>query len=227
MNDPRDDYIGKVVKGKSFVDVGGLWGVVNEKVSLAHRHGASELAMIDVSPPGHELWGSFENRRLVLGLPQVRSISGDIMVLADQSRCPSFDVVHCSGVLYHVPDPMRLLVALRKITQEYLVLISAVTATRLEGDQGVLEIPQAAALFVPGLMGRERAILKSYWQPVVGDSAIGLTGEITSWLPGDFAPWWWLPTVEAMKAMCRAAGFNCLEGVHTWNGNSYVQLLSV
>jgi len=64
VNDLRDDYIGKVVKGKSFADVGGLWVVVNEKVSVAHLHGANELAMIDVSPRGHELWGLFENRRL-------------------------------------------------------------------------------------------------------------------------------------------------------------------
>ena len=31
MNDPRDEYISQVAKGKSFADVGGLWGTVSEK----------------------------------------------------------------------------------------------------------------------------------------------------------------------------------------------------
>jgi SAM-dependent methyltransferase len=227
VSDPRDEYIGKVVRGKSFADVGGLWGTVNEKVSVAYRCGARSLTMIDISPPKHELWRLFEDRRQTLGLPEVSCSSGDILALADTFPCPQFDVVHCSGVLYHMPDPMRLLMALRKITREYLVLTSAVTATRVKSDQGALEIPRAAALFIPALQGQERAILRSYWQRFVGEGAVGLTCEAASWQPDDFAPWWWLPTVAALKAMCAAAGFHCQEGARFWNDNAYVQLLSV
>ena len=50
MRDVRDTYIRQVVAGKSFADVGGLWGTVNEKVSVAHAYGARALTMIDVSP---------------------------------------------------------------------------------------------------------------------------------------------------------------------------------
>ena len=39
MRDVRDTYIRQVVAGKSFADIGGLWGTVNEKVSVAHTHG--------------------------------------------------------------------------------------------------------------------------------------------------------------------------------------------
>jgi hypothetical protein len=226
MRDLRDKYIGKVVKGKSFADVGGLWGTVNEKVSVAHAYGADALTMIDISPPGGELWRLFEDRRWALRLPEVRCISNDILVLADTSPSLQFDVVHCSGMLYHMADSMRFLAALRKITREYLVLTSAVTATRVENDQGVLTIPEATALFVPALQGRECAVLKAYWQRFVGDGAIGLTRETAAWRPDDFAPWWWLPTVAALKAMCAATGFACQEGGYTWNDNAYVQLLS-
>lgn len=227
MRDLRDEYIGKVVNSKSFADVGGLWGTVNEKVSVAHAYGASALTMIDITPPEDELWRLFEDRRRALRLPEVLCVSNDIVVLAETSPCPQFDVVHCSGILYHMPDPIRFLVALRRITRGHLVLTSVVTATRVESEQGALELPQASALFIPALQKKERSILKSYWQRFVGDGAIGLTCEATSWQPKDFAPWWWLPTVEALKMMCMAAGFDCQEGGYTWNDNAYVLLLSV
>jgi hypothetical protein len=35
-SDPRDVFLGRVARGRTFADVGGLWGVVNEKVSVAH-----------------------------------------------------------------------------------------------------------------------------------------------------------------------------------------------
>jgi hypothetical protein len=227
VKDLRDVYIGKVVRGKSFAEVGGLWGTVNEKVSVAHSHGANDLAMIDVSPPESDLWRLFEERRQTLRLPDVRCISSDLVTLAEGPSCPRFDVVHCSGILYHIPDPLRFLRGLRAVTREFLVLTSVVTAGRIANEQGSLTIPQSAALFVPALQGKERAIVQAYWRKVVGDGAIGLTQEAKVWHLDDFAPWWWLPTVEALKALCMAAGFDFQDGGYTWNDNAYVQLLSV
>ena len=226
-SDPRDTYIGRVVRGKSFADVGGLWGTVNEKVSVAHRSEASALTMIDVSLPGHELWRLFEERRQALGLPEVQCIGADALTMANTSPVGQFDVVHCSGVLYHIPDPMRLLVSLRKITREYLILASSVTGTSVQNKEGILQVPQGAALFIPGLQSRERAILKSYWQQFVGDAALGLTSEIPSWRIDEYGPWWWLSTVDALKAMCEVTGFRCEGGAYLWNDNAYVLLLSV
>ena len=114
MRDVRDTYIGQVVAGKSFADIGGLWGTVNEKVSVAHAHGARGLAMIDVSPTDSELWALFDERRRTLRLPAVECVSADILTLVEADPCPQFDVVHCSGVLYHMPEPMQFLRALRK-----------------------------------------------------------------------------------------------------------------
>ena len=227
MSDVRDTYIGQVVAGKSFADVGGLWGTVNEKVSVAHTHGARALTMIDISPTDSDLWTLFEQRRRTLRLPTVECVSGDLLTLAQADSCPQFDVVHCSGVLYHLPEPMRFLRALRKITRESLILTSAITATRIEGEKGVLEVPAAAMLCIPALHGREREIVQSYWQGVVGDGAFGLTQELPEWSFEDFGPWWWLPTVEALKAMCEVAGFRSEAGAPSWNGNAYTLRLSV
>ena len=227
MSDVRDTYIGQLVAGKSFADVGGLWGTVNEKVSVAHAYGAHMLTMIDVSPMDSELWTLFEQRRRTLRLPIVECVSGDILTLAETDPHLQFDVVHCSGVLYHMPEPMRFLRALRNITRKALVLTSAITATRVKGEKGVLEIPAAAMLCIPALQGREREIVQSYWQGVVGDGAFGLTQEVAGWSLEDFGPWWWLPTAEALRAMCEVAGFRHEAGAPSWDGNAYTLRLSV
>jgi hypothetical protein len=43
----------------------------------------------------------------------------------------------------------------------------------------------------------------------------------------DFSPWWWLPTVEAFKAMRVVAGFQPQEGAYFWRENAYALLLSL
>jgi hypothetical protein len=224
--DPRDDYIARVVKNKSFADVGGLWGTVNEKVSVAHRCGANSLTMIDVLPVEHDLWCLFKDRTRTFALPEVRCISSDILELGERFPKLQFDVVHCSGVLYHMPDPLRFVAAMKNLTREYLILSSVVTPTKVDNETGSLQIPKAAAIFVPALKDHESAIIKSFWQRFVGDAALGVTGETKSWSADDFGPWWWLPTAETVKAMCRAAGFYCTDEAYFWNDNAYVQLLS-
>jgi hypothetical protein len=183
--DPRDEYVGRVVAGKSFADIGGLWGTVNEKCSVAHRHGANDLAMIDRVDEQNGLWRQFEERRRELSLPPVRCISSELVELSNSPDPPVFDVVHCSGVLYHIPNPVQILVALRKITREHLVLASCITATTVKSELGTLTIPAGAALFVPALRGREREIVNAHWAKTVSDNAIGLTRELPKWDPED------------------------------------------
>src|SRR6266480_6992278 len=103
MSDPRDEFISCVVKGRSFAEVGGLWGTVNEKVSVARDRGAKSLTMIDVTPRENDLWEKFLTRMTELDIPNVDCISADIIEKATARDHPAFDVVHCSGILYHAP----------------------------------------------------------------------------------------------------------------------------
>ncbi len=223
--DPRDEFIGRVVPGKSFADVGGLWGTVNEKVSVAHAHGASSLAMVDVASPGDERWAAFEQRRQELSLPATECLSGDVARVAEETGA-LYDIVHCSYVLLHVPSPVEFLVGLRRMTREHLVLTTVVSPERTETEVGVLELPKAAALFVPALDAREQKIARSYWRCVVGDTAVGLTVNGALWDPTDFGAWWWLMTPQVVEAMCSAAGFECVEAVPTWDGHARTYLLA-
>src|ERR1043166_7665281 len=224
-SDCRDVYIARVVPGKTFAEVGGLWGTVHEKISVAHGRGATALTMVDITPESGELWTKFRTRMAEMAIGEVRCLSRDICHLTSRDVLEPFDVVHCSGVLYHHPNPLVMLAALRRITREHLVLTSAVTQSVIENENGRYEIPPSGVIFVPALDDRERAIMKNYWQSH-GVTALGLT-ERCDFNIESFAPWWWLPTPTTMTAMCRAAGFTLRDSGPTWGGNSHTLLLAV
>jgi hypothetical protein len=227
MSDIRDEYIGQVVGGRSFAEVGGLWGTVNEKVSVAYQRGARALAMFDTAPAGHMWWEKFEERRMALGVPDVRCVSGDIIEVMDTTFQATHDVVHCSGVLYHMPDPLRLLTALRKLARRHVILTTVISQPRYENEEGVVDVPKGGVLFVPGLAARERAVLRQHWTRVYGQDAAMATFERAIWNVGDFGPWWFMPTVQALEGMCRAAGFDVIDSAPTWAGNAQTLLLGV
>ena len=225
--DVRDRFVQQVVRGKTFAEVGGLWGTVSEKASVAHAGGASALTMIDITPAGTHWWQEFERRRQALNVPPVRSISGDVMQLSETDPSLRFDVVHCSGILYHVPNPLHFLKCLRTITREHLILTSSITETEISNSAGRVTVPTGSALFVPALSPTEKAVLKEHWSDVAPNNAKGLTLEIPNWRIEDFGPWWWLPTTDALAAMCRVVGFD-VRGVElTWNGHAATMLLQV
>ena len=88
MSDPRDEFIAQVVAGQTFVDVGGLWNTVSEKISVAHEHGAIELTMIDIAPPEDQQWIDFANRLQQLGVDPgiVTCLSKDVLSVVEADR---------------------------------------------------------------------------------------------------------------------------------------------
>lgn len=223
--DLRDSYIGRVVRGRSFADVGGLWGTVAEKVSVAHRHGASSVTMIDVSPPESELWPAFHRRMRRLGVAGYRTLSRDVCALRPGDVPEPFDVVHCSGVLYHHPNPMALLAALRSITAGHLILTTAITPETVVNRRGRYRVPPSGVIFVPALSEDEREVLAEHWRRVA-PGALGIVAP-ASYDVADFGPWWWLPTAKAAAALCESAGFCVLDQGLTWRGHALTLLLEV
>lgn len=223
--DLRDDFIGRVVHGRTFADVGGLWGTINEKVSVAARSKAASLAMIDISPNEADLWQHFRARLGSFGVDSCECISADVCAIASADKPPRYDVVHCSGVLYHHPNPISVLEALRRITGEYLILTSAVTQEHISNELGSYDVPPSGVVFVPALSDHERAVLWKYWRENAGAGGCYGISEPVQWNSRDFGPWWWLPTAHAMLAMAQCVGFRVLESGGTWNGNAHTALL--
>ncbi len=225
-HDIRDRYIARVVKGKTFAEVGGLWGTVNEKVSVASKYGAASLTMIDTTPASIHWWQDFRDRMTSLNIANYHCISQDITQIKLAEIGEPYDVVHCAGVLYHHPHPLQILVGLHQITGKHLILTSAITQEVIENEWGRYEIPVSGVIFIPALEEVERAILTAYWQPYIYSSPIiGITEKAVFDI-NDFSPWWWLPTAYALESMCKVAGFKVLDKGLTWKNNALTLLLS-
>ena len=51
-----DEAIMRYAGEGSFIDIGPLWGTVNEKITVAARAGAKRLAAADIHPIWHDAW---------------------------------------------------------------------------------------------------------------------------------------------------------------------------
>ena len=113
----------------------------------------------------------------------VRFVQGDLHDPEVMDDVGVHDVVWCSGVLYHAPHPLLTLERLRAITGRTLLLATE-----------ILPLPGRFAAFAP-------ARWMHPGRPMPFDAAKG------------YAPWWWLPTAGAVRAMLAAAGFATVDEV--------------
>ncbi len=112
------------LSGKTFLDVGCWEGV---HCADAIRRGADGVTGIDICTcpdlaANVERYG-FEFLQM--------DVFGEHWLGLDR-----FDVVLCSGLIYHVPDPMALLMRLRAVTGELLVIETA--STSLGGEEPMM-----------------------------------------------------------------------------------------
>lgn len=176
--------------GRSFADIGCMWGVNGEHAFLAEEAGATSITAVDVFGPTPE----FEEARTRRG-SRVQFVLGDVTRGETLDAVGQADVVFCAGVLYHHPSPFDLLVALRRICRETLILRTS-TIPEIRG------LPNAAVYF-PMMNAGARALwdLKS----------LGLLHQ--AGISNDFQPaegygnWFWGLTPSCLESMLKTAGF--------------------
>jgi 2-polyprenyl-3-methyl-5-hydroxy-6-metoxy-1,4-benzoquinol methylase len=192
-----DDYIRQLAPGKSFVDIGCMWGVNGAHAFLAEASGATAVCGVDVFGPTPE----FEAERARRG-SHVEFVLGDCTAPVTIERVGPHDVVFCAGVLYHHPSPFDVLVALRSICRERLLLRTS-TIPEVNG------LPNAAVFF-PYLPDRSRRL----WDL----RALGLlhqAGISQAFRPEDgYGNWFWGLTPSCLESMLTTAGFRVLRRDH-------------
>lgn len=181
----------KYAKGKSFADIGALWGVHGANTFAAEEAGAARSVAVDVYPETKEFTTEKARRN-----SKVEFIMGDINSSETTKKIGQCDLVLCAGVLYHTPDPSHMLMRLRSITKDTLILNTA-SIPEVKGLQN-------AAVFYPFLNDSQRNI----W-----NRGIGMQRAITGpYEPQEgYANWFWGMTPSCLESLLRCAGFEVVE----------------
>ena len=218
-----NQWIDAVVRNRTFADIGGLWGTENEKVTVAFKSGAQKVHMIDITPRGSELWRRFAERCTAAGVSVYECIEADISDRNRIAELGSFEVLHCSGVLYHSPEPLHMIVSLSQLCSRILILGSAVIPTTISNVYGTLSMEPGSAIFVPAMKADHKAIIGQYFKEVGAQDLIGIT-TASSYSVCDYGPWWWLFTREYVEALLKVAGFKILEVSSDWEDRTALYL---
>jgi 2-polyprenyl-3-methyl-5-hydroxy-6-metoxy-1,4-benzoquinol methylase len=173
--------------GRTVIDVGCMWQVDGAYAFHAAEHGATRVVGVDLMPATAEFV-----RRNDASERTVEFIQADVNDPDLATRAGRFDVVFCSGVIYHVPDPVSTLARLRSLCSDTLVLGSATIRERGR--------PQTA-IFLPFMAPERRRRL-------VYRTTHGKVGLDTAFAAHEsYANWYWLFTASCLEAMLAVAGF--------------------
>jgi hypothetical protein len=183
-------YIREFAPGRSFADIGCMWGVNGAHAFAAEQAGARPITAVDVFGPTPEFEATHRERR-----SSVDFVLGDCTDPAVIERIGTIDVVLCAGVLYHHPSPFDLLAALRRICGETLILRTS-TIPEIDG------LPNAA-VYYPMLpdAARRRWDLRSL-------GLLHQAGISDRFNPSDgYGNWFWGITPSCLVSLLQTAGF--------------------
>ncbi|MEP6716886.1 MAG: hypothetical protein ABJC09_15045 [Terriglobia bacterium] len=223
MTEPtKRAWIKAIAARRTFADIGGLGGsAINEMVTTALESGAAEATMVDVVPLGNSLWRDFDLRCQQRGVSGYRCLQAD---LDDPAGIGPWDVVHCSGIIYHAADPVRMMLALRPLCSEYLIFTSMVVPPVIDNSAGRLDLTGGRAVFIPAIDAQAKAICAEHFG-AMGIRVFGINDDAQfSWLTPerkvDYGPWWWLFPEEYIERLLTLAGFQVLVKEETWPGRA-------
>jgi hypothetical protein len=198
----REDVVRRHVAGKTFCDIGCMWKVNGRIAFVAEEAGATSVTGLDVMAATP----AFETERAQRS-SKVRFVRGDLHDPATVADVGPHEVVWCSGVLYHAPNPVLMLERLRELTTELLIL-QTMTLPELPGvKQGLVFYPGVPNPKLYARWGEQAA--RSLRLPEPGEDP--------------YAPWWWGISQSALHAMLRAARF---EPVEQWGDPFAVHVIA-
>ncbi len=217
-------WLREIVRGKTFADIGGLWGTKNEMVSTALKAGCSKATMVDIAPLDNSMWTDLDRHLTQLECIDYSKIRADASTPGLAATIGQFDVVHCSGILYHLPDPISLLRNLHSVTTKWLIITSMTVPEVITNEAGTLDLRGGGAWFVPALDDHHTAIMKSYFASVgIPFESVIAGSEIGPQFPDgtfNYVPWWWFMTPRVVGAMLWACNFHVERMGQSWRAGA-------
>jgi hypothetical protein len=231
--DRVDDWIAAIAPGRRFVDIGGIgeYGC-NERCGWARRCGARDVTMADIMPDGHAMWAHYRSTTRAHGITDLDLRPGlDVNNPKLPETLGRFDIVHATGLLYHAPNPVQMLLNTRRVVGEYLITNTVIIPDVVENALGRVAFPASAALFLPALRGQERAVLRQHYldkfnlgldthapmQPGASMPYMA-SGEPSPW------PYWWFFTASAFERALEMLEMRILDR-HTWEDHAHFVFL--
>jgi hypothetical protein len=205
----RYRLVERLAPGRSFLDLGGMWGVDGEIAFRAERAGATKVVLFDGMDPSDEFQA--KHRDAGSGIVYVQ---GDLHDPDDVRPQGTFDVVWCTGVIYHSPNPYLQLTHLRALTDQWLVL----------GSEVIPEVPgiENACIFYPGRsQPSEQAFARAYGE--AAPTYPGTTHPFDESPLMGYANMWWGLSPSAVRSMLRYSGFHVREEfAYSWRSRDFL-----
>lgn len=205
----RAEILRRIVPGKSFVEFGGM--LIDGEISfLAEELGATSVTLVDEMEPSAKFQDELSRRNST-----VRFQRGDLHDPRLIRDLGPHDVVWCTGVIYHSPNPYEQLEHLRALTREWMYL----------GSHVIPEIPgfRNACIWYPGLDEDDMAAYASLHDHPETCWGIGQPFDTT---PGNgYANFWWGITPSALRAMVEYARFDVVEEHVPWDPPQLIDML--
>jgi SAM-dependent methyltransferase len=193
--DWRRDVIQRLAPGKTFIDVGGMFA--GDTSFLAEEAGAERVVLFDAMPETDEFKRKHRERD-----SQVEYVAGDLNNTDQLREMGTFDVVWCTGVIYHTPHPMLQVENLRLMVTDQLVL----------GTHVIPELPgfPNACLFYPEI---PEGVRSEFARAHAGDApnCPGMSAPFIADPMMSYANFWWGMTPSAVRSLLHICGFDVLE----------------
>lgn len=216
----KTKIVSAYVADKTFIDVGGLWGTKGEMVTHALKSGAKKATMCDAMPETSEWWQKFDSWASERGVTDYEKRVHDISDPRSREKLGTFDFVHCTGVLYHMPDVVGAFANLVSIMEEHLMVGSQVVPNWISNSEGEAVIPDDQPLLLPATSDTKRRIIKKYYEEIGVTNELAGATQPAKYFNGErmkpsVGPWWWLMTPGFLERVARSLDLRVVDRIDT------------
>lgn len=232
--DVVDEWIARIAPGQSLVDIGGIGEFsTNERCTWAQRCGASRVGVADFEPFEHHLWTHWRTETARQGITGIEEFQ---RANIDDPELPKiigrWDIVHSTGILYHVPNPVHSILNIRRAARRWLILNTVVVPEVIENAAGRLRFPGSAVAFFAALRGEERAVMAEHYREQFGMDIDALApvrqdGAVMPYMregEPSYYPYWWIFTRTSFEAALEILEMRVRDR-WTWRDHAHFVLL--
>lgn len=222
----------------SFTDIGGIGeNSTNERVTFAVHCGYENICIADLEGEDHHLWKHFKSEINDHNKNKIHyKYNLNVDDTSSMKDFGQWDMVHSTGIMYHVPNPMHTLKNYKIITRKELIINTVIVPELISNSRGSINFGSCSALFMPSLCGNEREIMREHYRSKFGwdlnnvsplsDSKDNIMPYLSNGGEYSYYPYWWLFTEKSFQAALELLQMKVVDA-WTWEGHAHFVWLRV